>query len=151
MDYTVFWRIFFIRQPISKQNQHSIASTFCLPISKDISNYIDLGSNRLRTWNSFRSPRSKLNTQKTIARNVVTSAYPMVTFSGRSNLADGPFRLNHYDNNLGYYKNSFPSSIAVLNSKNLSVDLGLKVHKIEIFFYSDFGICIISLLFMSKY
>jgi hypothetical protein len=27
----------------------------------------------------------------------------------------------------------------------------LKVHKIEIFFYSDFGICIISLLVMSTY
>ncbi len=27
----------------------------------------------------------------------------------------------------------------------------LKVHKIENFFYSDFGICLISLLFMSKY
>ncbi len=27
----------------------------------------------------------------------------------------------------------------------------LKVHKIENFFYSDFGICIISLLVMSKY
>ncbi len=28
---------------------------------------------------------------------------------------------------------------------------GLKVHKIEYFFDSDFGICVISLLFMSKY
>jgi hypothetical protein len=29
--------------------------------------------------------------------------------------------------------------------------IGLKVHKIENFFGSDFGICVISLLVMSKY
>ncbi len=32
-----------------------------------------------------------------------------------------------------------------------SRELDLKVHKIENFFDSDFGICVISLLVMSKY
>ncbi len=34
---------------------------------------------------------------------------------------------------------------------NMDSYFGLKVHKIENFFDSDFGICIISLLAMSKY
>ncbi len=40
-----------------------------------------------------------------------------------------------------------------LNMKNLCffITLVLKVHKIENFFDSDFGICVISLLVMSKY
>jgi hypothetical protein len=34
---------------------------------------------------------------------------------------------------------------------NKTVQFTLKVHKIENFFDSDFGICVISLLVMSKY
>ncbi len=37
-----------------------------------------------------------------------------------------------------------------VNHYTLSI-IGLKVHKIENFFDSDFGICVISLLGMSKY
>ncbi len=44
------------------------------------------------------------------------------------------------------------SSIKNRRKRTMSLDfLNLKVHKIEIFFDSDFGIGVISFLFMSKY
>ncbi len=41
--------------------------------------------------------------------------------------------------------------ISLTNNIHINGTGGLKVHKIENFFDSDFGICIISLLGMSKY
>ncbi len=43
-----------------------------------------------------------------------------------------------------------PNSTEILQI-NIKDSVGLKVHKIENFFASDFGICDISLLVMSKY
>jgi hypothetical protein len=40
--------------------------------------------------------------------------------------------------------------IKVINFASFSLRLALKVHKIENFFVSDFGICVISLLVMYK-
>jgi hypothetical protein len=42
---------------------------------------------RLRTLKYFKHSRSKLKNHKPIAAHVLIKAYPMVPFSGRSNLA----------------------------------------------------------------
>ncbi len=44
-----------------------------------------------------------------------------------------------------------PKKLSFLYKRNSKVCTQLKVHKIENFFDSDFGICVISLIVMSKY